>query len=541
MQWIDGSTVIKPSQNPDFSDSFEADDDFTDRPAWSEPGAARLDDPFAAETLAADPFAPTASEPFATAATDPFAAPSPAFASAGSDPFATTASEPFGVDLYEADRVSTDDGFSAPDLDPALKPPPPSNPVGSLIAGAEAQLSHGVEASVPRIGVHIFCETPEAAQAAELAKADRRMAKSTTEIRTGGLSTAVATYQNSPTPSLVIVETHDPAPVLLSLLGQLAEVCDPGTKVIVIGKANDIALYRELMRQGVSEYLVPPLQPLQLIEAITNLYSDPSAPFVGRSIAFVGAKGGVGASTIAHNFAHVLTEHMQTNAVIVDFDLPFGTAGLDFNQDPLQGVADALSQPDRLDPVLLERMMARCTERLSLFAAPASLDDDYDIAPEAFEEVAAKIRSTAPFVIYDLPHQWSSWIRRMLLTSDEVVIVATPDLASLRNAKNIVDLVRNSRPNDAPPRLVLNQVGVAGRPEIPVKDFGDAIGLVPSLILPFEPKVFGQAANNGQMVGEVGGKTKVVEGLANLAQLITRREAPPALKKSLFASLFKGK
>jgi hypothetical protein len=92
-------------------------------------------------------------------------------------------------------------------------------------------------------------------------------------------------------------------------------------------------------------------------------------------VAFVGAKGGVGSSTVAHNFAHALTEHMQTNAVIVDFDLPFGTAGLDFNQDPLHGVVDALSQPDRLDSTLLERMMARCTDRLSLFAAPATLDD----------------------------------------------------------------------------------------------------------------------------------------------------------------------
>src|SRR5206468_3307700 len=98
---------------------------------------------------------------------------------------------------------------------------------------------------------------------------------------------------------------------------------------------------------------------------------------------------------------------MQTNTVIVDFDLPFGTAGLDFNQDPLQGVANALNQPDRLDPVLMERMMVRCNERLSLFAAPASLDEDYDFTAEAFEEVASKIRSTAPFVVLDLPHLWS--------------------------------------------------------------------------------------------------------------------------------------
>jgi pilus assembly protein CpaE len=328
---------------------------------------------------------------------------------------------------------------------------------------------------------------------------------------------------------------------MIGALDQLAEVCDPGTKVIVVGGHNDISLYRELMRRGVSEYLVPPLQPLQLISAIATLYADPAAPFVGRQIAFIGARGGVGSSTIAHNLAFVLSETLQTNTVIVDLDLPFGTAGLDFNQDPLQGVADALSQPDRLDPVLLDRMMARCSDRLSLFAAPATLDVDYDISADAFEEVTSKIRATAPYVVLDLPHLWSGWMRRTLLGADDVVITAAPDLASLRNAKNIVDLVRHARPNDAPPQLVLNMVGSPGRPEIPTKDFGEALGLETQIVLPFDAKLFGQAANNGQMIEEIGPKSKAAEGFQRLALLITRRDPPPAPKKSPLSGLFKRK
>ena len=395
------------------------------------------------------------------------------------------------------------------------------------------------EESVPRIGIHIFCERPDTAAAAERAARDRRMAKAATLVQPGGLSQAVSYYQNQPTPALVIVESHDQGPVMIGLLDKLAEVCDPGTKVIVIGAHNDIALYRELMQRGVSEYLVPPLQTLQLIRAITTLYADPSSPFVGRQIAFCGARGGAGSSTIAHNLAYLLSERLQTNTVIVDFDLPFGTAGLDFNQDPLQGVIDALRQPDRLDPVLLERMMVRCTDRLSLFAAPANIDDDFEISPEAFEEVASKIRTTAPFVVLDLPHLWSSWLKRMLLGADEVVITATPDLASLRNAKNIVDLVRQSRPNDAPPRLVLNQVGTPGRPEVPIKDFAAALGLEPAIVVPFDPKLFGQASNNGQMIEEINSKSKAAEGLQRFAQQIARREPPPVVRKSALSSLFK--
>jgi pilus assembly protein CpaE len=130
----------------------------------------------------------------------------------------------------------------------------------------------------------------------------------------------------------------------------------------------------------------------------------------------------------------------------------------------------------------------------------------------------------------------------MLVTSDDVIVVAEPDLASLRNAKNILDLVRAARPNDAPPRIVLNKVGVPGRPEIPTRDFGEALGVVPSLVVGFDAKLFGQAANNGQMIDEVGPKSKQAESLDALARMISRRETTTqwaARPSSLLERLFK--
>ena len=414
--------------------------------------------------------------------------------------------------------------------------PAAASPVAALQASAEAAFG---ETAVPRITIHAFLRDAGAADAMDKAAADRRLVRATTLVHEGGLDDALARYQNEPTPSLIVVESNDPAAQLLDGLDRLAEVCDPGTKVVVVGACNDIALYRELMRRGVSEYLVPPLQPLQLIRTITGLYADPTTPFVGRTLAFVGSKGGVGSSTIAHNVAYGLAETMQSNTLMVDFDLAFGTAGLDFNQDPIQGVADALSKPDRLDPVLLDRMIVRCTDRLSLFAAPASLEDDYDFTAEAYEEVAGKIRATAPFVVYDLPHLWTGWMRKTLLTADDVVIVASPDLASLRNAKNLIDLLGRSRPNDGPPRLILNQVGMPGRPEIPVKDFGKALGVEPALCLPFDAKLFGQAANNGQMIQEVNARAKASEGLAQFIQGLARRDAPAQKPRSMLDRLIR--
>ena len=423
---------------------------------------------------------------------------------------------------------------------------------------------HAAEVSVPRIAIHVFAERQDTLASAERAGQDRRLSRATTQIRVGGVPAAVETYSHEPTPPLIIVECLQDPQTLLDQVDRLAEVCDAGTKVVIIGATNDIILFRELMRRGVSEYLVAPVQPLQLISAIGGLFADPAQPFVGRTIAFVGARGGAGASSVAHNTAYAMSERIGANTVIVDYDLPFGTAGLDFNQDPLNGVADALTQPERLDSTLLDRMMVRCTDKLSLFAAPATLDTDWDISPDAFEEVTSHIRSTAPFVVLDLPHLWSGWMRKTLISADEVVVVATPDLASLRNAKNMIDLIKSARPNDAPPRLVLNQVGVPGRPEIPAKEFGAALGIHPSLIIPFDPKLFGTAANNGQMVLDAGAKSKSAEAFQTLAQIVSRRELPvsvsqkPGTKvragatskpaaagkpasKSLFANMFKKK
>ena len=381
---------------------------------------------------------------------------------------------------------------------------------------------------VPRITIHAFCEQPDTGSAIQRAGEDRRLSKAHLTVYMGGVRAAVEQYQQNATPNLILVETSTGGNELFADLAALADVCDAGTKVVVIGHMNDISVYREMIRQGVNEYLVSPLKPLQIIEAVSRLYVDPDAPPIGRSIAFMGAKGGTGSSTLAHNIGWCISTRMREDVIITDLDLPFGTAGLDFNQDPAQGIADALTAPERLDNVLLDRLLVKCSDHLSLFAAPAILDREFDMDSEACESVLEIVRETVPCVIVDLPHVWSPWTKKVLLSADDIVITATPDLASLRNTKNVIDLVKQARPNDARPYVVLNQVGVPKRPEIPVKDFAEAIGLEPILVLPFNPGLFGTAANNGQMIEELDPKGKTTEGLRFLSRQLCGRDAQPA-------------
>jgi pilus assembly protein CpaE len=392
-------------------------------------------------------------------------------------------------------------------------------------------------APLPRVAIQAFCETTDLKDVLEDSQSDRRMAKAMLKIQDGGVNACVEAYRGAPTPNIIIIEANNDRHGLLARLDELAQYCDEGTRVVVVGLTNDVMLYRELMRRGVSEYLIMPVGVMDLIGAMSSIYAAPDSAVVGRAIAVVGAKGGVGSSTISHNLAFTISETYDAATAIVDLDLPFGTAGLDFNQDPTQGLADAVFAPDRLDANLLDRLLTKCTDRLSLLAAPATLERSYDLRETDVDGVADILRATTPYIVYDLPHMWTAWARRVLISSDEVVMVCTPDLANLRNAKTILDVLKQARPNDTKPALVLNMVGVPKRPEIGVAEFGKALELEVAGVLPFDPALFGAAANNGQMLVEVQPKSKAVEAISDLAGLVTGKMPVKAQRRSFLDPL----
>jgi pilus assembly protein CpaE len=391
-------------------------------------------------------------------------------------------------------------------------------------------------APAPRVSVQAFCETVETAAAVQSAGEDRRLGKAHLKIQMGGMAAAIEAYRAAPTPNVIVLESEGRADVLTGL-DQLATVCDPGTRVVVIGRVNDVALYRELVRRGVSDYVIAPVNALDVVRSICNLFSAPEAKSVGRIIAVVGAKGGVGASTIAHNTAWAIARDLAMDSVVVDLDLAFGTAGLDYNQDPPQGVADAVFSPDRVDTAFIDRLLSKCTDHLSLLAAPATLDKVYDFGAEAFDAIFDTLRATMPCIVLDVPHQWAGWTKRALVGADDILIVAAPDLANLRNTKNIFDLLKASRPNDRPPLYCLNQVGVPKRPEINAGEFSKAIESQPIASIPFDPQMFGSAANNGQMIAEISANHRTTEMFLQIAQRMTGRSETKKPRGSFLSPL----
>jgi pilus assembly protein CpaE len=195
--------------------------------------------------------------------------------------------------------------------------------------------------------------------------------------------------------------------------------------------------------------------------------------------------------------------------------------------------------PERIDTAFVDRLLSKCTDHLSLLAAPATLERVYDFGAEAFDAIFDVLRSTVPCIVLDVPHVWTGWSRRLLVGADEILIVAAPDLANLRNVKNLMDLLRQARPNDQPARYCLNQVGIAKRPEIKPADFAKALEMEAAAVIPFEPQMFGTAANNGQMIAEVSSGHRSAETFRQMAQLMTGRVEMKRPRSSLLSLLDK--
>ena len=378
---------------------------------------------------------------------------------------------------------------------------------------------------LPRISVHAFCETEAMLRTMERCGQDRRMAKVSLRINSGSISAAASMFTSTPTPNLIILETSTEPRALMDELAPLAAVCDPTTKVVIVGRYNDIGLYRDLIRNGISEYMVGPVGMGDVLGAIAGIFIDPEAEPLGKTIAFIGAKGGVGSSTIAHNCAWGISNLFSTEVILADLDLPYGTANINFDQDPPQGISEAVYAPERLDEVFLDRLLSKCSEHLSLLAAPSMLDRAYDLERGSFQPILEVVQRNAPVTVLDVPHAWSEWTRTLLSDVDEVVLTAVPDLANLRNAKNMFDALKKLRPNDKTPHLILNQVGLPKRPEITPDDFCDPLETQPIAIIPFDAQLFGTAANSGRMIAEMDRKAPAAETFSQISHIVTGRAA----------------
>jgi pilus assembly protein CpaE len=377
---------------------------------------------------------------------------------------------------------------------------------------------------IHRFNIEAFPLTRETEAALEGLRAEREFSKVKLSILFGGLPRAAKHYADNPSPRVIIVEDPSGLDQLMKNLEHMAEVVEPGRKVIVIGSINDVQVYRRLVSQGISEYLVGPVSTQEIVEAVVEAIRDPSAKQQGRLISFVGARGGVGSTTVAANTAWTLADITKDETILVDLDLNFGTSALSLNLDPKQSIGDALLDHERLDNTLVERFLMEHDEYLSVMSTQGTLKEVYRPTTETVERLIDLARQMASYVVVDVPRQWSEWISNLLVLSDDVVITAAPDLSNLRDAKMLVDWMRSRRGEQASVRMVLNKLDASKKTQLSVKDFQESLRLAPIGVLPFEPQTFGQLSNNGQVFGEGARSHKASAVFRQLATALGARQ-----------------
>jgi pilus assembly protein CpaE len=391
-------------------------------------------------------------------------------------------------------------------------------------------------ARVPHLTAAAFCLTGATRDAIERASGDRRLTRVKTEVSRGGITRLLRTFETRRTPSLLIVEVSTTGEALLKELDSLAEVCDPETRVVVIGAENDIGLYRTLMRRGIAEYLVGTITPLAYVATIQRLFGQDSATKLGKVYAFVGAKGGVGSSTLAQNVAWTIAEEQPSPTLLLDLDFRFGSAAVNLDLKPVTGLEKYVGEPDKLDASLLDRLIVQRGEYLSVLPGFDDSLGEVDPAPEAIERLIEIARASFPHVVVDLPHDWSVASRNALTSADEVIVVAAPDLPNLRNARALMQRLRALRPNDAPPRVILNACRVPRRKEIAADKFAKSIGVETCETITFDPATFGAAAAEGRAIREQAPRSKAQGSVRHLAQNLTgqgKRRPGGGLRKLL--------
>src|SRR5215469_15493229 len=348
-------------------------------------------------------------------------------------------------------------------------------------------------------------------------------------ILRGGIAKAIESLGVERSPNILIVDISG-VDLPISEVDTLAEVCEPGVTVIAIGNRNEIGLYRDLLQAGVTDYIVKPLTSQLIARALNKGSGTREAGAIqkklGTMIALIGARGGVGTTTIAVNLAWHLANRQSRRVALVDLDLQNGDCALALNIKPTPGMREALVNPTRIDGTLLERVMTPVGHRLFVLSSEEPLRDNLEITTEGVDTLVGALREQFHYVIADVPRIPATPYWRALDTADFRIIVGDQTLRSVRDIVRLRDALGEG---DGKQRngFVVNRFGEGGRHAVTLREMHHVLGLQPRTVIPFLPSVFA-AATNGTRVASAR-RSKFTDAIATLVLEFSGR--PPERRR----------
>ena len=364
------------------------------------------------------------------------------------------------------------------------------------------------------------------------------------KVNKGGLRNAVQTLSVSASPQVLFVdlsESGDP----LHDINSLAEVCEPGTVVIASGQVNDVRLYRDLVASGIQDYLLKPLSADAMRDSFSHAQAMLNAPRHAEAAAerphcaaaVIGARGGVGASTVATSLAWLVSEKEGRSTALLDLDVHFGTGALALDLEPGRGLTDAIENPSRIDGLFIERAMVKASEKLAVLSAEAPINQPVMTDGAAFYQLQEEMRAAFEATVVDLPRAMLVQHPHLVADVQVVVVVTELTLAAARDTIRILSWMKTNAPN-CQMIVVANKLHAAAQAEISRKDFESSIERKIDLAIPFDQKLAAQAAKLGKPLAEAGRNGKTVAPLVGLATRVTgaaderAEEAAPAKGKA---------
>ncbi len=352
----------------------------------------------------------------------------------------------------------------------------------------------------------------------------------------GDVRSAIEHLGTSRSPRLLLVDLSG-RQLPLSDINELAEVCEPGVRVIALGDRNDVGLFRELLGQGITDYVVKPITPNLLQRSIVTALdgSNPARQTsrLGRLVAVIGARGGVGTTMIAANTAWSIANQRRRRVALVDLDPYFGSIALALDLEPNRALKEALQEPDRVDHLFIERSAIKHSETLHVLAAEESLDDTIVPDSSATGRLMSELRNKFHFVVVDLPRTNDPQTHAVLNDATNVAIVTDLSLAGMRDTARILQYI-GTLDATAPATIVANRVGEHRNGEIGRSEFEKGIGRTIDIVIPFDPRKVASAMNVGEPVAATN--SPVAAGIKDLAGRLCGGDTTH--KRKLFGSLF---
>jgi pilus assembly protein CpaE len=362
------------------------------------------------------------------------------------------------------------------------------------------------------------------------------------KVYKGGLRNAVQSLSMSASPNVLFVdlsESGDP----LNDINSLAEVCEPGTVVIAAGQVNDVRLYRDLLASGIQDYLLKPLSPDMLRDALASAQAVFLAPKAEAGddrphlmVTVIGTRGGVGASTVATSLAYLSSAKDKRPTALLDLDVHFGTGALSMDLEPGRGLTDAVENPSRIDGLFIERAMVRASETLAILSAEAPISHPLITDGSAYFQLEEELRSAFEWTFVDLPRSMLVQHPHLVHESGVVVLVTEFTLAAARDTIRVLSWLKSNAPQSQV--VIVANKAQAGLVEIARKDFEQSIERTIDIILPYDAKVMVQAAKLGKTVAESARASKLGQALAQLGEHLAAAgssvdaDAKPGTRKS---------